>query len=95
MLLIIALGLVGVTALQLTYNVAIDRLPLGIALLIEYLAPVLVVLWVALAPFVRWPWPYPGDGIFWCARWICGDEVICWLRPDGVLEGICWRPGRL
>ena len=54
---------------------------------------VLVVLWVALAPFVRWP--YPGDGIFWCARCICGDEVICWLRPDGVLEGICWRPGRL
>lgn len=50
LLLVIALGLVGVTALQLTYNVAIDRLPLGIALLIEYLAPVLVVLWVR---FVR------------------------------------------
>ncbi|MDX6232931.1 MAG: hypothetical protein QOH68_1931 [Nocardioidaceae bacterium] len=46
MLLIIALGLVGVTSLQLTYNVAIDRLPLGIALLIEFLAPVFVVLWV-------------------------------------------------
>ena len=40
MLQVIALGLVGVAALQLTYNVAIDRLPLGIALLIEYLAPV-------------------------------------------------------
>ncbi|NRQ48835.1 EamA family transporter [Aeromicrobium stalagmiti] len=50
LLLVIALGLVGVTGLQLTYNVAIDRLPLGIALLIEYLAPVLVVLWVR---FVR------------------------------------------
>ena len=50
MLLVIGLGLVGVAALQLTYNVAIDRLPLGIALLIEYLAPVLVVLWVR---FVR------------------------------------------
>ncbi|MEO6605009.1 MAG: EamA family transporter [Aeromicrobium sp.] len=49
-LLIIGLGLVGVVALQLTYNVAITRLPLGIALLIEYLAPVLVVLWVR---FVR------------------------------------------
>lgn len=49
-LLVVALGLVGVTGLQLTYNVAIDRLPLGIALLIEYLAPVLVVLWVR---FVR------------------------------------------
>lgn len=50
LLLVLALGIVGVTGLQLTYNVAIDRLPLGIALLIEYLAPVLVVLWVR---FVR------------------------------------------
>src|SRR5215207_3126722 len=50
LLLLMALGLVGVAALQLTYNVAITRLPLGIALLIEYLAPVLVVLWVR---FVR------------------------------------------
>jgi drug/metabolite transporter (DMT)-like permease len=49
-LLVVALGLVGVAGLQLTYNIAIDRLPLGIALLIEYLAPVLVVLWVR---FVR------------------------------------------
>lgn len=49
-LLVVALGLVGVAGLQLTYNVAITRLPLGIALLIEYLAPVLVVLWVR---FVR------------------------------------------
>ncbi len=48
LLLIAGLGLVGVAALQLTYNVAIDRLPLGVALLLEYLAPVLVVLWVRL-----------------------------------------------
>lgn len=61
MLLVIALGLVGVTALQLTYNVAIDRLPLGIALLIEYLAPVLVVLWVR---FVR---KEPVRGRMWLA----------------------------
>jgi drug/metabolite transporter (DMT)-like permease len=49
-LLVVALGLVGVAGLQLTYNVAIDRLPLGLALLIEFMAPVLVVLWVR---FVR------------------------------------------
>ena len=60
-LLVVALGLVGVTALQLTYNVAIDRLPLGIALLIEYLAPVLVVLWVR---FVR---KEPVRGRMWVA----------------------------
>ncbi len=48
--LIIGLGLVGVAGLQWTYNVAIDRLPLSIALLVEYLGPVWVVLWVR---FVR------------------------------------------
>jgi len=61
MLLVIALGLVGLAALQLTYNIAIDRLPLGIALLIEYLAPVLVVLWVR---FVR---KEPVRGRMWFA----------------------------
>jgi len=48
--LVIALGLVGVALLQWTYFVAIDRLPIGIALLLEYTAPVLVALW---ARFVR------------------------------------------
>jgi drug/metabolite transporter (DMT)-like permease len=38
-------GLVGVAALQWTYFVAIDRLPVGLALLLEYQAPLLVVLW--------------------------------------------------
>jgi len=50
LVLVIALGLVGVALLQWTYFVAIDRLPLGIALLLEYTAPVLVALW---ARFVR------------------------------------------
>lgn len=48
LLLIAALGLAGVAGLQSTYNIAIDRLPLGVALLLEYLAPILVVLWVRL-----------------------------------------------
>lgn len=38
-------GAVGVAALQWTYFVAIDRLPVGLALLLEYQAPLLVVLW--------------------------------------------------
>ncbi len=41
-------GLVGVAALQWTYFVAIDRLPVGMALLLEYQAPILVALWVRL-----------------------------------------------
>lgn len=50
LLLMIVLGIAGVALLQWTYNIAIVRLPIGIALLLEYLAPVLVVLWVR---FVR------------------------------------------
>ena len=38
-------GVVGVAGLQWAYFVAIDRLPVGLALLLEYLAPVLVALW--------------------------------------------------
>ncbi|MDX6300071.1 MAG: hypothetical protein QOF53_1285 [Nocardioidaceae bacterium] len=44
-LLLVAHGLVGVAALQWTYFVAIDRLPVGMALLLEYQAPILVALW--------------------------------------------------
>jgi drug/metabolite transporter (DMT)-like permease len=44
-LLLVVHGLVGVAALQWAYFVAIDRLPVGLALLLEYQAPLLVVLW--------------------------------------------------
>ena len=43
--LLVVHGLVGVAALQWVYFVAIDRLPIGMALLLEYQAPVLVALW--------------------------------------------------
>jgi drug/metabolite transporter (DMT)-like permease len=45
-----AAGVVGIGLVQWFYFVAIARLPVGIALLLEYLAPVLVVVWVR---FVR------------------------------------------
>lgn len=47
---LVAAGVVGIGLVQFFYFVAIGRLPVGIALLLEYLAPVLVVLWVR---FVR------------------------------------------
>ncbi|HEY3608095.1 MAG TPA: EamA family transporter [Pseudonocardiaceae bacterium] len=43
-------GVVGVAACQLLYFVAVSRLPVGVAMLLEYLSPVLVTLWVR---FVR------------------------------------------
>lgn len=45
LVLVVAHGLIGVAALQWTYFVAIDRLPVGMALLLEYQAPVIVALW--------------------------------------------------
>lgn len=47
---VIGLGLVGVAALQFLYFVAIDRLTISLALLLEFQAPFLVALW---AKFVQ------------------------------------------
>ena len=47
-LLVVVHGLVGVAALQWTYFVALDRLPVGMALLLEYQAPVIVAVWARL-----------------------------------------------
>jgi len=47
--LLVVHGLIGVAALQWTYFVAIDRLPVGMALLLEYQAPILVALWARFA----------------------------------------------
>ncbi len=59
LVLVVAHGLIGVAALQWTYFVAIDRLPVGMALLLEYQAPILVALWALLvqrAPVGRGLW---------------------------------------
>lgn len=44
-LLLVLYGLVGIVVVQTFYFVAIRRLPVGIALLIEYTAPLFVALW--------------------------------------------------
>jgi drug/metabolite transporter (DMT)-like permease len=43
---ILLFGLIGVAACQLFYFNAVARLSVGVALLLEYLAPVLIVLWL-------------------------------------------------
>jgi drug/metabolite transporter (DMT)-like permease len=43
---VVAFGVTGVALVQFFYFVAIDRLPVGIALLLEFTAPILVALWV-------------------------------------------------
>jgi len=84
LVLVIALGVVGVAFLQWTYNFAIVRLPIGIALLLEYLAPVLVVIWVrffrreAVHPRV---WPAIGLALIGLAM---VGQVWAGLTIDGV-----------
>ncbi len=43
-------GLVGVAAVQMCYFAAVNRIPIGIAMLLEFTSPILVALWVR---FVR------------------------------------------
>jgi drug/metabolite transporter (DMT)-like permease len=43
-------GIVGVAAVQLLYFAAVARIPIGVAMLLEFMSPILVALWVR---FVR------------------------------------------
>ncbi|MGI9116266.1 MAG: EamA family transporter [Gaiellales bacterium] len=54
-----AFGGIGLVCVQWTYFEAIDRVPIGIALIIEYSAPLMVALWVRFVwrrtlPWVAW-----------------------------------------
>ncbi|OPK10978.1 DMT family transporter [Pseudomonas sp. VI4.1] len=46
--LIVGFGVLAFCMNQSLYTVAVSRLPVGIALLLEYLAPVMIVLWIML-----------------------------------------------
>lgn len=54
--LLVVYGLVGVAVVQLLYFVAVSRLPIGVAMLLEYLSPVLVTLWVRFVRRTTLPW---------------------------------------
>lgn len=56
---IAAYGVLGVAMTQWLYFVAITRMPIGIALLIEFTAPLMVVLWV------RFAWRQHVHSIVW------------------------------
>lgn len=81
---ILLMGVVGVALLQYTYFVALDRLPVGIALLIEYTAPVLIALW---ARFVAHE---PISGRIWpaLALSLVGLAVVAEVWDGLALDGI-------
>lgn len=59
--LLLLYGILGVTMTQWLYFVAIELLPVGVALLIEFTAPIMVALWFQFA------WRQPARKLVWVA----------------------------
>lgn len=81
---LVVAGVVGIGLVQWFYFVAIARLPVGIALLLEYLAPVLVALWVR---FVR---REQVRSRVWAALALCvlGLAVVAQVWRGLTLDGV-------
>ncbi len=67
--LLLAYGLLAFCAIQALYVVAVSRLPVGVALLLEYTGPVLVALWVRLVRRTVLP----------ASTWIGAGLAVCGL----------------
>jgi len=81
---LVVAGIVGIGLVQWLYFVAIARLPVGIALLLEYLAPLFVALWVR---FVR---REPVRSRIWAALALClvGLAVVAQVWSGLTLDGL-------
>ncbi|MDU0289968.1 EamA family transporter [Saccharothrix longispora] len=90
--LLVGFGLFGVVGAPLTFFVAASRIPVGIAMLLQFTAPVLVALWVRFVRGTRLP-----AAVWWgTAVAVVGltvvAEVWSWsprLDPVGVLVSLC------
>ena len=78
---LVAHGLIGVAALQWTYFVAIDRLPVGMALLLEYQAPILVAVWARVVQ------KEPVRGRMWLGL---GLAVVGLAAATGIWRGLAF-----
>ncbi|WP_020674375.1 EamA family transporter [Amycolatopsis nigrescens] len=58
--LLLGFGLLGVAGVQLCYFISASRLPVGIAILLEFTSPVLIALWVRFGRRTKLP------GLMWC-----------------------------
>lgn len=91
---LLVLGVVGVGLTQWLYFVAIARLDIGLALLLEFLAPVYVVLWTRFArraPVRRRMWWALGAvvvGLGLVAQ-IHGGRLDALGVAAGLLDGVC------
>ncbi len=77
-------GICGFALVQWFYFVAIQRLPIGIGLLIEYTAPVLVVVWV------RFVWREPVRKRVWAALALslAGLALVAEIWSGLALDGV-------
>ena len=77
-------GVVGFALVQWLYLIAIQRLPIGIGLLLEFTAPVLVALWARLA------WHEPVRRRVWAALALAlsGVVLVAEVWEDTRLDGL-------
>lgn len=54
---LVAYGLIGVATVQLLFFIAASRVPVGVAILLEFTAPVLIAFWVRFVRGIRLPRP--------------------------------------
>lgn len=85
---ILAYGVVSVTSVQLFYYLAVERLPVGIALLIEYLAPVLLLFAMWVRTRIRPAWL----ALVGAALAVAGLVLVLSPSSDGPLDpvGLLW-----
>ncbi|GAA4546809.1 EamA family transporter [Amycolatopsis samaneae] len=79
-----AYGLLGVAGVQLMYFVSAGRLPVGIAILMEFISPVLIALWVRCVRKVRLPRALWGGIALATLGLALVAQVWQGLRLDGI-----------
>jgi drug/metabolite transporter (DMT)-like permease len=89
--LLVAYGLVGVAGVQLLYFAAVSRIPIGVAMLLEFTSPILVALWVRFVRRVVLPRRMWIGTVVALLGLAMVAEVWQGLRLDtlGLLLGIC------
>ncbi|TQN28479.1 threonine/homoserine efflux transporter RhtA [Haloactinospora alba] len=83
-------GLLSVAGIQVCYFVAVSRIPVSIALLLEFLGPTLVIAWLLVVRRVRLPGSALGGALVALAGIAVVVEVWSGLRLDplGVAAGL-------
>ena len=89
--LLVVYGIVGFALVQWLYFVAIERLPIGIGLLLEFTAPVLVALWARLV------WHEPVRRRVWAALALAlaGLTLVAQVWEDVTLDAVGVAAGLL